>query len=433
MAGCTSSECTGAACNGAGGGGGGAGIAGCSPFIDPNACIDTGDCPATDSASAGIEAVTSIATPELANPEIVAVVPGSQDRAVLISSAANQVSELYFTATTLSFGRQIVLDTRSDAANTTSVHVDPTGTFAVVTVQADDCAAGRILFVDIGEGFGGILAEVEVGYGPDSAAFSADGLTLVTADEDDREDHPCKPADRHGGSATIVDLSLGPTEPHVLQRIPIDHDLDSEPEGVAIASDGTVLLTVQETSEVVFFNLAEVPNATPQRVALPAGSEPDSVVMASSSLAVVGFEGSDSLALVDVPSRTMISQYRIAGSGDVPDLYNRDETDIVRIHEPEGLAVFHELGATFVGVALQESHAVLVYRLLSSNQLAFNSIAPAGIAWTNEQYGRSKSAIGPEGLSAHAPSGMLLSANEREGSVTLYRTAGTQWVGCGAP
>jgi hypothetical protein len=148
---------------------------------------------------------------------------------------------------------------------------------------------------------------------------------------------------------------------------------------------------------------------------------------------VVGFEAGDSLALVSVPGGELVTEHRIAGSGDVPDEYNRDESDIVRMHEPEGLAVFRQRGETFIGVALQESHAVVVYQLTTAGDLAFDSIAPAGIAWRDEQYGRTESAIGTEGLAVHEASGMLLSANEREGSVTLYRTAATQSVACEGP
>jgi hypothetical protein len=424
---CSSSEdCTGAACDTGGDDTGQE----CTDYVDANACVEAGTCP--EDVDAGITTVTSLATRPDANPEIVDFVPGTADRAVVISSLANQLSELIYTDSTLEFGREKVIVTGSDTSNMTSVKVAPSGEYAAITVAEEDCVPGRVVFVDVSDDFGAVLGELTVGYGPDSGAFAKDGSAYVVVNEDDREDHPCKPADRKGGSVTIIDLSAGPSAPEALQTIMVDHDLAAEPEGVAISKDGVVLITMQETSEVGFFSLGDVPDATIERVALSAGAEPDGVTFSEDGeLAVVGLERGDALAVLDVASRTVLNEYVIRGSGDVPDSYNRDDREATLVHEPEGVVVFHQQGQLFAGVALQESSAVLLYKLGADGSLTFDSVAQAGINVAAESGGREKGTIGTEGLAVNESAGILIAANEREGSITLFKTA--QTAACEAP
>jgi sugar lactone lactonase YvrE len=383
--------------------------------------MEDASCPGNPSLA--LQAVESISTREGANPEQVDFVPGSSDRAVVVSAVANQVSELLFSETSLAFGREQVIDTGSDTSNMTSIKVHPSGEYAAVTVMEEDCVEGQVMFVDLGDDFGAILAAVPVGYGPDSSAFSKDGKWLVTANEDDREDHPCKPADRMGGSISVIDLGEGPEAAAVVQTILVDHALDSEPEGVAIAPDGTVLIAVQETSELVRFSLADVPDAASEIIALSPGAEPDGLAISKDGKwAVIGYEAGDALALMDMESGELVSEYVIRNSGDVPESYNRDDADTTHVHEPEGTAIFQNQGQMFVAASLQESHALVAYRLADDGTLAFDSITQSGIGWPGEEDGREKSGVGPEGLAVHE-GGMMLVANEREGSITLFRTS----------
>src|SRR5262245_3882152 len=118
--GCSSSDsCEGAACDAQNNGTGGQGAGVCTPWVDPNACMADDSCP--EGATLAVRSVESISTRVDANPEIVGFIPGSDDRAVVISSVANQVSELLFTETSLTFGREEVIDTGSDTSNMTSI------------------------------------------------------------------------------------------------------------------------------------------------------------------------------------------------------------------------------------------------------------------------------------------------------------------------
>ena len=432
---CTSDTCEGAACdakNGAGGSGGSGGGE-CRPYVDINACEVDQSCPSPESVSLGLQAVQSIQTDEMANPEIVGFVPGSNKRALVISAIANQLAELVYTDGSLAFGRKSKIETGSDTSVTSSVSVAPSGEYAAVTVAEVDCGVGRIMFVDVtdSDSFGTVLGSVEVGFNPDSGAFSADGRYYVSADEDDREDRPCKPDTRFGGTVTVVDMGDGPDAPSVAQTIDVDHAMDSEPEGVAVAPDGTVLVTIQETSEVGVFSLGDVPNATMQIIALPADSEPDGVaVNGDGKWAAITLERIDTLIVFDIAARAVAAEYLVTGSGDVPDEYNRDEGKVTKVHEPEQVTFLRSQGALFTLFALQESHSAIAYRIQDDGTPVFDSIAPVGVDWQAEMDGREKSDIGPEGLAAHGGSGLVLTANEREGSITLLKTASTAAQAC---
>ena len=52
----------------------------------------------------------------------------------------------------------------------------------------------------------------------------------------------------------------------------------------------------------------------------------------------------------------------------------------------------------------------------------FDSMAPAGIDHASDN-GMEKSAIGSEGLGMHQTNGIAFSANEREGSISMFTAA----------
>ena len=74
-------------------------------------------------------------------------------------------------------------------------------------------------------------------------------------------------------------------------------------------------------------------------------------------------------------------------------------------------------------MALQESHAVIVYDVTDPANIIFDSVSEAGIGWEADNAPEGSSDIGSEGLGAHPTNGMVFSANEREGSVTMFSAA----------
>jgi DNA-binding beta-propeller fold protein YncE len=426
LAGCPGDECEGPACATTTSNNGGI----CE---DINACMATQTCPSPDTVKLDLESIASISTESSANPEIVALIPGEPNRAVLVSSSANKLSEVIYNRTSVSLGRSVRIETGSDTSSTTSIAVSPNGAFAAITVAEIDCGIGHVVFVDLqsSAAFGTVLGTVEVGYNPDSGAFSNDGKWFVSADEDDREDRPCKPADRFGGSATVIDLSGGPTKAVVAQKVPVDHALDSEPEGIAISPDGTVVVTIQETSELAFFHLADVPAAKLVLMPLPLGAEPDGIdISDDGGWAAVNLEAIDGIAIVDMAKKTLLDHYALVGSGDVPASFNRNTSGTAKVHAPEQIKFIHSSGAQFIVATLQESHSAIGYRISGDGKLAFDSITAVGINWKAEENGMVKSVIGPEGVVINEALGLGLTANEREGSVTLFATRAGRLQNC---
>ena len=76
--------------------------------------------------------------------------------------------------------------------------------------------------------------------------------------------------------------------------------------------------------------------------------------------------------------------------------------------------------------ALQESHGVIVYDVTDPANPVFDSIAEAGnLDAEDGDIGMEKSKIGSEGLGMHQTNGVAFSANERQGSITMFTA---QWA-----
>ena len=252
--------------------------------------------------------------------------------------------------------------------------------------------------------------------------FSADSSQLVVANEDDREDRPCKPADRNGGSVSVLSWAQSEKKLASVVNIPIDHAMDSEPENVAVTPDGVVVVPIQETSEVAIFSLADLPEPEISLVKLTTECGPDGLAIhPEGKLAFVGCERTDAIAVLDVSARKVVSEHVIFNSGDVPGTFNIDQSGDDSHHEPSEMAILWGAdGWHYLLVSLQESHAAISYRI-DGNELVFDSISPVGKDYTSETSGRAKSGIGCEGITADSCLGLVLTANEREGSFSLVQ------------
>ncbi len=368
-----------------------------------------------------IKTVISRAIEQDANPEIVRIVPGTDNRAVFVSSAVNRLTLIDYMATDFNFSSVYALDPGSATSEMTAIDVSPDGQYIAVTVAEVDCAKGWILLVKISDGT--IEKRIEVGYNPDSAAFSNDGKWIVVSNEDDREDRPCKPAERFGGSVSVIDLSVGVADAEVTQEIRVDHAEDSEPEGVEISPDNnTVIVSVQETSEIGIFELSDVPDATMTFVALPdvegVPAEPDGLAISpDGAYALISNEKNGSFSMMSLPDGTLLSTHFIEDDVPAPP-YNIDQRKSTKRTEPEECVLIEKDGKLYALISLQESHAVVVYDVTDPTDPKFDSIAPTGVDYEND-ISMEKSIIGTEGLSAHPENGIVFTANEREGSITM--------------
>ena len=383
-----------------------------------------------------IQNVMSLTAGEDANAEIVRTVPGTDDQAVFVSSAIGRLTVINYTASSFSFGSTFDLDPGSATAEMTSIDVSiPIGgeSYVAVCVAETDCAKGKIMFVKLSDG--SIVKEVEVGYNPDGAAFTKNGSHLVVACEDDREDRPCKPAERNGGSVSIISLSGGVANASLVQDFAVDWDTDSEPEHAETSADGTVIVSIQETSQIMIFNVSDAPLTEGEYtvVDLPddggtaddgAGveCEPDGLFISpDGSLALISSERNGTFQLMALPSGSLYGNPYVI-ENDLPSGWQRDDRSYKKRTEPEECSLVEKSGKLYAVFALQESHAVIVYDVTDPANPVFDSMAPAGIDYANDN-GMEKSAIGSEGLGMHQTNGVAFSANEREGSISMFTAA----------
>jgi DNA-binding beta-propeller fold protein YncE len=364
-----------------------------------------------------------------ANAEIVRMVPGSETQAVFVSSAINRLTVIDYTKTSFSFGKTYDLDPGSATAEMTSLDVSVKiggENYAAVCVAEADCGKGKIMFVRLSDGT--VVKEVEVGYNPDGTAFTKNGTHLIVANEDDREDRPCKPADRMGGSVSIIDLSNGVENATLLQDYLVNWDDESEPEHAETSSDGTVIVSVQETSQIMIFNVADVPLSTGKYkvVDLPLSAteeaaEPDGLFISPDGKhALISSEKNGTLQMMTLPDGTLLGNPYII-EADIPaPPYNIDARKSKKRTEPEECSLVEKSGKLYAVLALQESHGVIVYDVTDPAKPVFDSIAPAGNLTTDADVAMEKSTIGSEGLAMHPTNGVAFSANERQGSITMF-------------
>ena len=383
-----------------------------------------------------IQAVMSLTAGEDANAEIVRTVPGTEDQAVFVSSAIGRLTVINYTASSFSFGSTYDLDPGSATAEMTSIDVSISiggENYVAVCVAETDCAKGKIMFVKLSDG--SIVKEVEVGYNPDGAAFTKNGSHLVVACEDDREDRPCKPAERNGGSVSIISLSGGVANASLVQDFAVDWDPDSEPEHAETSADGTVIVSIQETSQIMIFNVSDAPLTEGEYtvVDLPddggtaddgAGveCEPDGLFISpDGTKALISSERNGTFQLMALPSGTLYGNPYVI-ENDLPSGWQRDDRSYKKRTEPEECSLVERDDKLYAVFALQESHAVIVYDVTDPANPVFDSMAPAGIDYENDN-GMEKSAIGSEGLGMHQTNGVAFSANEREGSISMFTAA----------
>jgi len=378
--------------------------------------------------SYGIQTVMSVATAEDANPEIVRMVPGTDNKAVFIASATKQLFPITYSPTSFTIDQPMNLAIDSDTEEMTSIDVSqPINgvNYVAVLVAKTDCERGSVLLVNFNTG--AIVKRIDgIGYNPDGCAFTKNSTHLIVACEDDREDRTCKPDDRHGGSVTIIDLTDGIANATLAQDYLVDYDVDSEPEHAETNAQGDVVVSVQETSDILVFNVSDLPldagDITTVHQPNDAGgneAEPDGLFISpDGEWALISNERNGTFQMLDIQAKAMVgSPYVI--KDDFPDGWQMDARKSTKQTEPEECSLVEKDDKLYAILALQESHAVVVYDVTDPANPVFDSMSEAGIGW-EEDNEMEKSKIGSEGLSAHPTNGVAFSANEREGSITMY-------------
>ena len=220
-----------------------------------------------------------------------------------------------------------------------------------------------------------------------------------------------------------------------MQDFAVDWDPDSEPEHAETSADGTVIVSIQETSQIMIFNVSDAPLTEGEYtvVDLPddggttddgAGveCEPDGLFISpDGSLALISSERNGTFQLMALPSGTLYGNPYVI-ENDLPSGWQRDDRSYKKRTEPEECSLVEKSDKLYAVFALQESHAVIVYDVTDPANPVFDSMAPAGIDYENDN-GMEKSTIGSEGLGMHQTNGVAFSANEREGSISMFTAA----------
>jgi hypothetical protein len=209
----------------------------------------------------------------------------------------------------------------------------------------------------------------------------------------------------------------------------VNHDVDSEPEHCETSADGTVVVSVQETSQILIFNANDAPldasEVTIVDLQPDAGdneAEPDGLyIYPSGDYALISNERNGSFQILNLSTGVATDPYTV--ENDLPDGWKIDGRKSTKRTEPEEAFVVEKDGHFYALLALQESHAVVVYDVTDPNNIIFDSIAEAGVAWETDNAPEGSSEIGSEGLGAHPTNGIVFSANEREGSITMFSAA----------
>ncbi len=377
-----------------------------------------------------LNTVMTVATAADANPEIIRMVPGSEDQAVFVASGTNQLFSIDYTTSSFAINELAVLETGSATAEFTSIDVSPViggENYIAVCVAEADCGQGSIKFVKLSDPTS-VVTVSGIGYNPDGCAFTKDGSFLIVACEDDREDRTCKPVERHGGSVSIISLAGGIANAELVQDYKVDHDVDSEPEHCETSADGTVVVSVQETSQILVFNANDAPlsesDVTIVDLEADAGdneAEPDGLyIYPSGDYALISNERNGSFQILDLATYTATPPHTILN--DLPDGWQHDARKSTKQTEPEEASVIEKDGHVYALMALQESHAVVAYDVTDPDNIIFDSYAKAGLD-PDSDMGMEKSEVGSEGLAVHPTNGVAFSANEREGSVTMFTAA----------
>jgi len=317
------------------------------------------------------------------------------------------------------------------------------------TVTEDDLTfgshAGRLLVVDLPTRT--VVRTMDMGGQPDSVKVGPTGKFAVVAIENQRDEAvaggimphiPANGAERdEPGFVNIVSLAGAPAAWTVrkinLKGLPgMKFDVDPEPEFVDVNPSELAVITLQENNHIVVIELrsgiiirhwsagsvngqvadtTEVPSDIVFNSSISVAREPDAVAWVQNSRVLTADEGdyeggSRSFTLFDLNTRVA------AASGPGLELQNvrhghyTESRSANKGIEPEGIAVgkFGTLDLVFVGS--ERANSVGVYRLLG-NAFQFLQLLPTGVR--------------PEGLLPIANRDLFVTANEVEGTLSIFR------------
>lgn len=329
------------------------------------------------------------------------------------------------------------------AGEPTSVAITPGGQWVLVVVHGETSDQVDVLSATNGS----LQATIPLGGQPDSIAISADGAYAAIAIENERDEEvnegemPQLP----GGFLTIIDLVGAPaawtTRDVSLDGLADRFPNDPEPEFVDINSANQAAVTLQENNHVVIVDLptgtivdhwsagtvthlADLEDDGRIRfddLLLDARREPDAIGWTPGGNLITANEGDYDLDLAEGEFVGGRGFTIFAADGNV--LFDPDE-DLERLAarahryddsrsgskgtEIEGIEIGNYNGQTFVFVGAERGNFVAVY------QLGSNETEPRFVQIL-------KTGDRPEGLLAIPQAGLFVSANEGDGTISIFK------------
>jgi YVTN family beta-propeller protein len=321
----------------------------------------------------------------------------------------------------------------------TSVAVTPSGRWALVVVAGPDVLA----VIDVATR--GIVRTIPVGGQPDSIAISGDGRYAAIVIENERDESvnggrmPQSPA----GFLRIVDLVGEPaawsTRDVSFLNLAMRFPTDPEPEFVDINTRNQAAVTLQENNHVVLVNLADGAilrdwsagvtshpadtknNGDVQFVDPLNGAqrEPDAIGWTPGGRLITAnegdytvdlggqFAGGRDFTIFETDGRVAFEpgagyEIEAARQGHYPDARSGSKGV-----EAEGLEIGTFDGIPYAFVGSERGHFVAVYRIVNETRPVFHQLLPTG--------------LGPEGLLAIPQRSLFVTANETDGTISLYR------------
>ena len=392
-----------------------------------NGCEDSSDEAVTPFVTFDITLidVKSSGNSDLSQPELVRFVTSNEG--VMVNSKTNSLDFFGISGTGLTMGtNSITLTDGADSeASSIDVSVDNSIIAAVVTNGA--CSKGELYLIDATSKTK--YGPYELGYNPDAVDIAVDNQYVVVVNEFDYGDGLDGGCDSIGyPSVSIYDISSGLGSATLVKNIPITHMVEgvfAEPEGVKIAPDGrTVFMTLQETSEIGWFDITNPPDTLVDRMAFSSRDhQPDGIWVndAQTLICTAGeIDGQIGITLLDGSGNAPMTQYYANLASDLPAEWTWD--DINKGIEPEEILIVDKDEQTFAMTTLQDAGAVVVYEITDPANPVYDSGAITELNnYTLEEGGVSSGE--PEGL--HYKDGFILVANTADPSIALLKAS---WV-----
>jgi len=324
------------------------------------------------------------------------------------------------------------------AGEPTSIAITPNGRWLLCVVHG---APDHLLVIDFKSRK--IRRKMTLCGQPDCVAISGDGRYAAVAIENERQKQKSPMPQNPSGSLTIVDIRGAPAEWKLrdvkLTGLATRFAADPEPEFIAINSKNQAAVTLQENNHIVLIDLAAgrvlrhwTAGATSHAADLKmdgkiafsdrlinARREPDAIAWTAGGNLITANEGDYDLDLkerqysggrnwtVFSPTGKILHddtqlESAVARAGSYP-----DERSIKSGVEPESVATarFRNRNLTFIGC--ERANCVAVYDLERERSARLLQILPTGAK--------------PEGLLAIPRRSLLVTANEGDGTLSIFR------------